>query len=273
MAKKKFLVIGYGKMAKAVLSGVDAYDITVVKPNPLQAADARLRRYVSAGDLPAGYKPDIVLFAVKPDVLLEVLPQVAKRLKGKSPLYVTMIASKPMAYYAKQLGSGAKVVRVMPNLPIEVGQGITLVYPSKSCKESDAETAAGIFTHRSELLHCASELEFNRMAVLTSCTPGFLFRFGALIGNAIKSNLPKGSGLSDVQVKEIVASLFSGAGLYAQKHPEYSFEQMAGRVATKGGLTEAGLKSLKTDGKTITQAFNKAIRAANKRSDQLAKKK
>lgn len=274
MATKKLLVIGFGKMAKAVFGDVPSampYDVTVVKPRPLKIAGAKWPRYKTIADLPKNYTPDLVLFAVKPDVMDALLPQVAKRF-GQSPLYVSMIAARRMAYYAKALGVKAKVLRAMPNILMQVGAGLTLVYASTHCRESDIKKGSELFVKRSSILRCGSEREFDQMVVLTSCMPGFLFRFGDLLAKALQQSLPKGSGLTEVQVKEIAAGLLKGVGLYAEHCPELPFEEMASQVATKGGLTEAGLKAMQRDGKAITQALVKAVKAANARGIKIAAK-
>ena len=277
MKKQKLLVIGFGKMARAILGGEAgvplAYEITVVKPSPLAAEDVAkgIAYYPALSALPADYKPDMVLLAVKPDKLLAILTECAAQFQGQAPLYLSIIAAKPLALYRQMLGAESNVLRLMPNLAIAVGKGLTLAYPTPSCSEATYDSGVALFARRGEVMRCRSEAELDALTVHTGCTPGFLFACFAQFEEALAKTLPDGVTLSDVARQHMARALIEGAVAYASEHPQLSFGTMAEQVATKGGLTEAGLSLLRQAQPGIAALFADAIHAALARGEVLAK--
>src|SRR5579862_2186325 len=123
----RILLVGCGKMGGALLDGwlkqgVAASDVVVIEPNAVVAARTGLQVVKEAGAVPASFKPDVVVIAVKPQKMDEAVPALAKY--GKA-VYLSIAAGRTHAYFARVFGERAAVVRSMPNTPAAVGRGIT----------------------------------------------------------------------------------------------------------------------------------------------------
>jgi pyrroline-5-carboxylate reductase len=83
-----------------------------------------------AAAIPGDFKPDIVVLAVKPQVMDAVVPPYRRFADGGAQI-VSIAAGKTLAYLARQLGDQAAVIRVMPNLPASIGRGISVAVANK----------------------------------------------------------------------------------------------------------------------------------------------
>ena len=117
------LLVGCGKMGSSLVAGWlsegrDPGSITIIEPQ-LQSLDTRVTRHIQAlaseQDLPGAFAPELVLFAVKPQVMDHIVPPYA-RFK-KSAVFMSIAAGRTMAFFKECLGEDAAIVRVMPNAP------------------------------------------------------------------------------------------------------------------------------------------------------------
>ena len=133
------LLIGCGHMGGALLKGWLANGMarraTVIDPAVRdvetvfgQTADGAVGNptieviaYCTATDLPATADPDVVVLAVKPQVMDEVLPTY-RRFARPGTVFLSVAAGKTLAFFAQRLGDGVSVVRAMPNTPAAIGQ-------------------------------------------------------------------------------------------------------------------------------------------------------
>jgi pyrroline-5-carboxylate reductase len=138
--KGPLLLVGGGKMGGAMLRGwlgrLAPKDAIVVEPNrAAMAAESKLGVAVheTPEAIPAGFKPRVVVLAVKPQMMAAALPAY-RRFAQKGTLFVSVAAGKTIGYFERGLGGDAAIVRSMPNTPAAVGRGIT-VATSKQCHE------------------------------------------------------------------------------------------------------------------------------------------
>jgi len=99
----------------------------VIDPTRRHGSDTSIHRHEHVDHLPDGYTPDVVVFAVKPQQLDEVLPDYAKRFSAHAPLYISIAAGKTLHYYQSTLGEHSHVVRAMPNTPALIGEGVSVL--------------------------------------------------------------------------------------------------------------------------------------------------
>src|SRR5688500_13415516 len=125
------LLVGCGKMGGALLQGwfkrgLNPVDVIVVEPAGRGAvapcADHRALSVLnSASQVPSDFRPDVVLFAVKPQVADTVVPDYA-HFVSQCPVFLSVVAGKTTGYFRRHLGPSATVVRAMPNTPAAVGK-------------------------------------------------------------------------------------------------------------------------------------------------------
>jgi pyrroline-5-carboxylate reductase len=150
------LLVGAGKMGGAMLRGwVDrglAHGI-VIEPGGSALPDGSpkgLIQIASADQIPADFKADVVVLAVKPQVMEQVAPSF-RRFSDAGAVIVSIAAGKTIAGFEKHYGAGAAIVRSMPNLPASIGQGITVACANAKASATQKELAT-------ELLGACGEL-------------------------------------------------------------------------------------------------------------------
>ena len=135
------LLAGCGKMGGALLEGWLATNaaarVVVVEPGTLGVASGheRVLHCAGADALPSRLLPNVVVFAVKPQVLGNVVPDY-RRFVGPDTVFLSIAAGKPIAWFEAQLASAAAVVRAMPNLPAAVGRGVTVACANQAVTEA-----------------------------------------------------------------------------------------------------------------------------------------
>jgi pyrroline-5-carboxylate reductase len=255
-------LIGCGNMAGAMLArwlecGLDPARVTVVRPSGRDVADGV--RVVTT--VPKGKAPALVLLGVKPQKLDEVAPGLAPAL-GPETILVSILAGVEIASLRTRFAAPATIVRAMPNTPVRLGKGVVdLLSDSGDQAARDAVTALMSPLGLAEWFD--DEASFALAGHLTGAGPAFLFRFVdafAAAGEAL--------GLTRDQSARLAKRMVEGAGALAAGSPE-SPGQLARRVASPGGTTEAGLKVLDHDAALRTLML-RTLEASRRRGLELA---
>ena len=150
--------------------GTPAADITIVEPNTDAANDfvARLgvKAVASADELPANYAPDVVVLAVKPQIMDQVVAPYAKLTKH-GPVFLSIAAGRTIASFETLLGTDAAIVRAMPNTPASIGRGITVGCPNANVTDTQADLCKN-------LLKAVGDVEAlsDNEGVLSACLSG-----------------------------------------------------------------------------------------------------
>jgi pyrroline-5-carboxylate reductase len=187
-------------------------------------------------------RADLVVVAVKPAALGQVAPELSAARKVVSVLAATPLERLRSAF------PGAEVLRVMPNVGVEVGRGVLCV-----CGDASAETRAllGALGHVVEL----DDGEFDQATAVMGCAPAYV----ALAVEAI-ADAGASAGLDAGLARELVVETTAGtAELLRIRHPA----DVRKAVASPGGSTEAGLEALEREG--AREAFEAAVRASLER--------
>jgi pyrroline-5-carboxylate reductase len=244
--------IGNGTMALSIAQGLkQKYHIEVVGRNreKLDAFEAALDRKVDKfllDDFDISDKT--VLLCVKP----ANLESVAKQLKGKAKLLLSVLAGVPIEKLKKKIKSKA-VVRAMPNLAASVGASMTTLTGDANHRE-EAEV---LMRGAGEVLWLESEKEIDIATALAGSGPAYL----ALIAEALTDGAVN-QGLRRDDAMKVMQGLFAGFGeLIGQIHPAL----LKDGVMSPGGTTAAGYAALEKYGvragcmEAIKEAYQKAI--------------
>lgn len=238
---RPLLMIGCGNMAGAMLegwlaAGADPRMITVVRPSGRPPAPG-IRTLTS---LPEDEAPAFVLLGIKPQKLADIVPAVAPALEPETIL-VSILAGTPLAALRTLFPSPRNVVKAMPNLPVSLGKGVVELHTDDS---TDAAAKAEVERLMAALGHAewfADESLFAVASALTAAGPAFLYRFlDALAAAGEKLGLPA------EQATRLAAQMTEGASALAAR-PAATPQELARRVASPGGTTEAGLAVLDSD--------------------------
>ena len=146
---KKVIIIGCGAMGGAILSGCLAHDIwkkeeVSVREHSEEASAAKAKQYGTeiCHDLKEAETADLVLIAVKPNIV----PSVLEELRPHHPKKVISIAAAVALETLEKGLPDAEIVRVMPNTPASVGEGMTAIAPGKKASDELVKTTEEIFT-------------------------------------------------------------------------------------------------------------------------------
>ncbi|MBI5230696.1 MAG: pyrroline-5-carboxylate reductase [Coriobacteriales bacterium] len=244
-----------------VLSGaLDAGRIVVAEPNETRRTEfsaAHAVRVVADGaDALAG--AGIVILAVKPQVIDPVLSSLAAHIGDA--LVVSIAAGITTARLESLLPSGTAVVRVMPNTPAMVGEGMTVISGGTEATSEDVELARRIFAALGEAV-VIDEAHQDAATAISGSGPAYMALIvDALARAGVRQGLTREVAQRlAVQTMKGTATLIEESGL----HPEALIDQ----VASPGGTTIAALEALEKG--RVRSAIMAAVDAAAKRAKEL----
>jgi pyrroline-5-carboxylate reductase len=252
-------LLGCGNMAGAMLqgwldAGLDPAAVTVIRPSGAPAAPG-VRVFTAP---PEGETAGILLLGMKPQKLGEAAPA-AERLIGPETILVSILAGVELATLRARFPAAARVVRAMPNTPVALRLGVTNLI-AEGGVEPRIDALMGALGHAEWFV---DEALFALAGHLTGAAPAFLYRFiDALAGAGAKLGLEPG------QAARLAAAMARGAATLAATSNE-SPAELARRVASPGGTTEAGLEVL-DDGDALRRLMLATLDASRRRGNELA---
>ena len=267
----KLLLVGGGKMGKAMLAGwlknsLTPQDVIVVEPFEATGR-ALIDTYGisivrDAEALPADINPETIVLAVKPQMMDAAIGAYAKY-TGPDCLFVSIAAGKTIRYFEQHLGDNAAIVRTMPNTPAAVGRGITVGYPNANVSEAQR-------TWADELLHAVGvvawvddEAHIDAVTALSGGGPAYVFLLVEVMAKAgIAAGLPE--ELSMKLARTTVAG--SGELLHQASEEASTLRQ---NVTSPNGTTAEALRVLMAED-ALQPLMTEAIAQATKRSRELA---
>jgi len=264
-------LIGGGKMGGAMLEGwiaqgTPAQDVTIVEPNQDTADDFKQRLGVNAvaapDQLPDDYAPEVVVVAVKPQIMDAVLPPYAK-LTASGPVFLSIAAGKTIQSFTDILGADACVVRAMPNTPASVGRGITVGCPNANVSDAQAAQCKKLLSAVGDVEWVEDETLLDAVTALSGSGPAYIFFLAEAMGHAGRM-----AGLAPEMADRLARATVSGAGELLHQSP-LPAATLRENVTSPGGTTAAALEVLMgADG--LKDLMTKAIAAATQRSRDLA---
>ncbi|MCW8914869.1 MAG: pyrroline-5-carboxylate reductase [Magnetovibrio sp.] len=267
----RLLLIGCGKMGEAMLEGwldqgIPADNITIVEPN-VDLAKTLAGKYgvwaiSGADELAAGYATDVVVLAVKPQIMDKVLPPYQK-LVDQAPVFLSIAAGRTIKSFEDILGTDTAVVRAMPNTPASVGRGITVGCPNANVSPEQKKLCDQLLTSVGQVEWVEDEGDIDAVTAVSGSGPAYIFLLAETMGYAGRM-----AGLNPELSDKLARATVAGAGeLLHQSHE--SAATLRENVTSPNGTTAAALDVLMgPDG--MKELMIKAIDAATKRSRELA---
>ncbi len=269
MQTKTIGLIGCGSMGEALAAGwlqsglVTPRQILVWDADPEKlAALIRQHKVRRARDNPdlAG-RADVLFLAVKPQVVDAVLQEISGAVASRTVL-VSIAAGVPIARIESAMGRKLRVVRVMPNTPALIGEGISAVCCNQQVTVRDKQHVLQLLQAVGETVEVV-ETMMDAVTGLSGSGPAYLFvLIEALSDAGVRQGLPR-----DVAARLAVWTVRGAAGLVLKtgRHPG----ELKDMVASPGGTTISGLHALEK-GKFRAALYN-AVAAATERSAALGR--
>lgn len=202
---------------------------------------------------------DVVILAVKPNVLADVLQKINYALENFNPLLISIAAGKTIEFLRSNLTHNAKIIRVMPNINAVVGEAIVAYTANEEVNDSEKALTEDIFGSIGKILYL-DESAFPLFGVLGGCSPAFAYMFiDALARAGVKNGMKK-----DTALMIAAQSLYGSAKMILESN-EHPWE-LIDKVCSPGGTTIEGVTSLQADGfeKAIHNAVNKSLEKDSK---------
>ncbi|HEX2023381.1 MAG TPA: pyrroline-5-carboxylate reductase [Acidimicrobiales bacterium] len=259
----RLLVLGGGRMGGALVGGLissgwAAAEITVVEPVAARRAELSAEHpglRVAAEALAA----DGAVVAVKPGDVEAACRSIAA--VGVTRV-LSIAAGVPLARLEELLGTGAAVVRAMPNTPALVGAGAAAIAPGRAASEDDLAWAESILSAVGIVVRVDERL-LDAVTGLSGSGPAYVFLVTeALVDAGVLNGLPR-----PVSRDLVVQTVLGSARLLAESGEEA--EQLRAAVTSPGGTTAAGVRALEAG--AVRSALLEAVTAATERSRELGR--
>lgn len=267
--KKLLFFLGSGNMAAAISRGLAAvsepglrlgfYDVTFAKAQTLAAEVGGM----AAQTLAEAAQADVLLLAVKPQNMAELLADLAPLLKP-GQLILTIAAGLPLAWYEKRLPAGLAMVRAMPNTSAAVGAAITGLMAGKLAGAEDKKLAEQVFAAVGQYLWL-EEREVHALTALSGSGPAYYYYFTEALAAAGEA-----LGLSSRTAQVLARQTAVGVGRLLEAQPDVPLAELRSQVTSKGGTTAAALQVL-ADDNALPGLLAKACRACAQRSEEMGR--
>ena len=265
---RKMAVIGVGNMARAILAGIISADASIDEfflydKNENACDEYRTKKSFNVVNSvsQAVAQADCVLLSVKPQNYPEVLNEIKNTDNFNEKLYISIAAGITSQSVSDTL-CGAVVIRVLPNLPMTIGKGVSAICKNDKAQSADFEFVNSIFSYAGTTT-IIDESEMNRIIGVTSSSPAYVFKF---IDSICKG--AEAQGLDGKELLDAVCDVVIGSAMLL-KQSSSSPSELISRVASKGGTTEQALNVLNSN--RFDEIIKDAMVACTSRADELGK--
>jgi pyrroline-5-carboxylate reductase len=265
---RSLLLVGAGKMGGAMLRGWLAGGLlpsAVAILDPAPAADiielAKAKRLALTP--PLGMKPEVLVLAVKPQMLDAAAPAIAA-FAHEDGLVVSIIAGKTIADLRQRVPNVRAFVRAMPNTPAAVGRGVTAAAANAAASARQKEIAATLLSAVGLFDWLPDESLIDAVTALSGSGPAYVFALVEALAEAGAAlGLPPGLAM------RFARGTVEGAGELMVRQPNVAAAELRQNVTSPGGTTAAALAVLHSrDG--LASLMGRAVAAAHKRAGELA---
>ena len=269
MSNSKIAFIGGGNMARSLIGGMIAtgisnQDISVSEPK----ADLRKKLNEDFGvnasedNASAAMGADVVVLAVKPQILQEVVTPLGSLVAEARPLLISVAAGVTSSSIERWVGGQPALIRVMPNTPALIGAGISALYANSNVSDDQRALAAKIVSAVGKTIWIQEERLMDAVTAVSGSGPAYFFYVMQAIYDAAVRE-----GLDTQTARLLTLETALGAARLAVESTEDP-GSLQKQVTSPGGTTEAAIRVLNDSG--VGDALQKAVSAARERGGELA---
>ncbi len=256
-------------MATALLRGLLGHGLCL--PTQIIVSDVSAERralladesgvQVTENNLDVIRESETVILAIKPQVLGQVAPVIAKALSPQHTV-LSILAGVTTTVLRERFNGHSRIVRTMPNLPATLSKGVTGIAVSPPTPEDAYQKAEEILKTVGTTIRLPEDL-LDAVTAISGSGPGYIFRMAEILIHAGMQ-----VGLSEKEASALVCQTFLGASAMLASSPE-SPGELCRRVCSPGGTTLAGLEVMEKGG--LEQALLAGVTAARDRARELCK--
>lgn len=263
MVQRKVAFIGGGNMAAAIIAGLIAsgYDKTLITVSaPSEGTRTRLTEqlgiHTTADNVKAASDADVVVLAVKPQLMSDVCAGLKSVVGLDDKLFLTIAAGTAVKLYRDILSPNLKIIRIMPNTPSLVGQGVSGLFADEQVSADEKQFATDFMSAVGKVVWVPKEGDINHIIAIAGSAPGYFFLFLEAM-QAKATTL----GFEPEQARDLILSTAKGVVALAENQQQLGFDQLRSNVTSKGGTTFEALQVFeKNDLRgTVDEAMQAAI--------------
>ncbi len=269
MKTKNIGFIGGGNMASSLMKGLIASGhspqqiwVSDINQQTLQNLASILKVNISDNNETIIKESDVVVLAVKPQILQEVAKTVAKPLQQQKSLVVSIAAGINQRSLKQWLGDEIAIVRCMPNTPALVLTGATALHANSIVSNEQKDLAENILRAVGISLWVENETELDAVTAVSGSGPAYYFLLMESMEKAAQE-----LGLSQQTARLLIQQTALGAAKIALESDD-SPQQLRNRVTSPGGTTEKAINTFEQG--NFSDLVSKALHAAKERSIEIS---
>ena len=260
--------IGAGNMANSLIrgllsKGVDSSSIWSADVDAQKLEQLRHSCHINtATSAEIASIADVIILAVKPQVMQAVCVDLANSLQSRKVLLISIAAGITLDHMQGWFGAGSAIVRCMPNTPALVGKGATGLFANAEVTQAQRKLAGDILASVGFSIWVPNETDIDSVTALSGSGPAYFFLFM----EAMQASAQE-MGLNQELARKLTYQTALGAAELAILSSENTAD-LRRNVTSPGGTTEQAIKEFTEGG--LSQLVNKAMQAARKRAVELA---
>ncbi len=262
------ILVGAGKMGGSMLEGwlkvgMKPSGVTVLDPHPSEEMTRFCRDKGIALNPQSPAAPDVLVLAIKPQMLDEAAPSLNGCL-GPRTLIVSILAGKTIGDLRGRLPSANAIVRAMPNLPASIGRGATGAAVNEAVSEEQRLMAHALLGSNGIVEWLPSEDLIDAVTAVSGSGPAYVFHLVECLAEAGTA-----AGLPADLAQRLARATVTGAGelLFQSELPPATLRQ---NVTSPGGTTAAALEVLMAESHGLKALMRDAVAAAKRRAEELS---
>ena len=257
----RVLMIGCGNMGASLLTRwveLPGRSFSVADP-ATTFSDPRVKVFRAAADI-EGDAFDLLIIAVKPQLIAEVLPDYLNLVRADAP--ILSIAAGVSCARLESLVGERPIIRVMPNLPAKIGKGVSGICFNAQTPDAIKEQTHEMMRAAGAVVEVDDEDDLDKVTAIAGSGPGYVFEIARAYVDAATQ-----LGFSAADARTLVLGTIAGAVEMAAGTDD-DLADMRNAVTSKAGTTEAGLAALNGDGE-LSRLMTAAAQAAYNRAVEL----
>ena len=270
MKKYNIGFVGSGKMAGAIIKGLLKSNFTTseyllatqAEAENIKEKSSELGIEIILDNKILAQKSDVIFIATKPNQVVDVLNEISPFVTPEK-LVVSIAAGVSVNKLETNLEKNSRVVRVMPNTPVLVGEGMCGIFGGTNSKKEDLEFVSDLFSTIGKSIVVENEAQLDIVTAISGSGPAFFYKVINDIARA-------GESLGLDYEKALLLSIQTALGSAKMAlNREVNMETLISNVATKGGCTRVGVDVMEE--KNIDKIFQEVISKTSQKAQELGK--
>ncbi|WP_158971435.1 pyrroline-5-carboxylate reductase [Paraglaciecola sp. L3A3] len=271
MQQRTIAFIGAGNMTRSIISGLIANGYPaelIIASNPsigkLDVLKNDFAIQTTQDNQQAVEFAEVVVLAVKPQLMEQVCNQLAESNNLDGKLFVSIAAGIPTARLQQMLNGHSAVIRTMPNTPSALGKGMTGLFSAPIIKQEDKTFAGDLMSQVGEIAWVDKESLIDSVTAAAGSSPAYFFLFLEAMEKEAERQ-----GFDHKTARLLVQQAMLGAAEMVCHNPQLELSELRTQVTSKGGTTAKAIESFQQQ--DIDKVVATAMQAAVIRAEEMAK--